>query len=109
MQASDTHDAARADDETNHANRDMIHGLGDGDGTDGDECTRIRCDDALYICTGWESKRILARRIPGDDVNGPTLVDAVRCSRRMLGDHDDDDIAAAVGNAGEDARIPATK
>ena len=40
MQASDTHDVARADDETYHANRDTIRGLGDGDGTDGDGCAR---------------------------------------------------------------------
>jgi len=44
MQASDTHDdVARADDETNLANHDSIRGLGDGDGTDGDDLSR---DDA---------------------------------------------------------------
>jgi len=36
MQASGSHDVARADDETNHANRTHdAGGLGDGDGTDG--------------------------------------------------------------------------
>jgi hypothetical protein len=40
MQASDTHDdVARADDETNLCQPQQC-GLGDGDGTDGDGCTR---------------------------------------------------------------------
>ena len=40
MQASDTHDVARADDETNLCQLRHVRGLGDGDGTDGDGCTR---------------------------------------------------------------------
>jgi len=44
MQASDTHDVARADDETNLCQLRHVRGLGDGDGTDG---TIAHEDDAM--------------------------------------------------------------
>jgi hypothetical protein len=72
MQASDTHDVARADDDTNLCQLQQC-GLGDGDGTDGDDCARIRCGVILYICTGWESNLILAYEIPEDDAMSPIL------------------------------------